>query len=136
MSNERSGGCRCRQVRYTCSAEPVFTGHCHCRDCQYASGGAYSTVVLLPREAVSVQGETRRYAVTAESGNQVTRVFCPTCGTPLFSELEGMQALLVVKAATFDDPAFVAPLMHIWTASSQPWAEMSGKLPAFARNPE
>ena len=40
MASEFSGGCRCGSARYRCSAEPTFTGHCHCRDCQYASGGA------------------------------------------------------------------------------------------------
>jgi len=29
MATEFTGGCRCGQVRYRCSAEPVFTGHCH-----------------------------------------------------------------------------------------------------------
>jgi len=41
MSTSLTGGCQCGAVRYECSVEPLFTGNCHCRDCQKATGGAY-----------------------------------------------------------------------------------------------
>lgn len=130
-----SGGCRCGRVRYQCSAQPVFTAHCHCRDCQYASGGAYSTVVLVPADSVSMSGELSGFQVTADSGNQLTRRFCPNCGSPMLTELHSNPTMLVLKAATLDDPSWLEPTSHMWTGSGQPWAEMSGSLPAFERNP-
>jgi hypothetical protein len=129
-----SGGCRCGAVRYTCAAEPLFAGHCHCRDCQYGSGGACATVVVVPRAAVTTTGTTHAYTVTAESGNPVTRRFCPVCGSPVFSESNNA-AVLVIKAGSLDDPSWVKPMVHIWTESAQPWAEMSSELPKFERNP-
>lgn len=135
MTNQFSGGCRCGKVRYQCSAAPMFTGHCHCRDCQYASGGAYSTIVGVATAALSLQGELSGYAVDTDSGNQVTRKFCPTCGTPMLSELSANAAMTVLKAATLDDPSWLKPAMHIWTASGQPWAETSPATPTFQKNP-
>ncbi len=135
MASEFSGCCRCGQIRYTGSAEPMFTGHCHCRDCQYSSGGAYSTIVGVATDALTLEGELAGYTVDTDSGNQVTRRFCPTCGAPILSELSASSAMTVLKAASLDDPSWLTPAMHIWTASGQPWAETSPDLPKFAKNP-
>ena len=130
-----SAGCACGQVKITVSAEPSMVANCHCRDCQHASGGAYSTIVMLPRDAVAIVGGVTQYTVTAESGNEVTRSFCPTCGSPLYSELSAMESLIVLKAASLDDPSWLRPTMHIWRESGQPWAEVDAELPSFEKNP-
>ncbi|MEI9901575.1 MAG: GFA family protein [Hyphomicrobium sp.] len=38
------------------------------------------------QQDVTFKGETRSYAVTADSGNTITRHFCPTCGSRLYIE--------------------------------------------------
>ena len=53
MNLPAEGGCRCRAIRYRVTAEPMFAFHGNCRDCQYASGGAGSTVVLSARDSVT-----------------------------------------------------------------------------------
>ena len=69
MAAPFSGGCRCGAIRYTCSAEPVMVANCHCRDCQYASGGGASTVALVSRPAIEIEtGEVTRFSVVAENG--------------------------------------------------------------------
>jgi hypothetical protein len=115
----------------------MMAAYCHCRDCQYAAGGPFSTVVLVPSASLSVtKGEPRAYTLTAESGSDVTREFCGTCGSPLFSRLDANPAFGVIKAATLDDPSWIQPAMHIWTDSAQPWAPISEDLPRFAKNPQ
>ena len=114
----------------------IFAGHCHCRDCQYASGGAYSTVVGVASESVTIEGETSAFTVEAASGNTVTRRFCAGCGSPLFSELSANPGMLILKAGSLDDPGRVAPAMHIWTDSSPAWAETSGQLPEHPGQPD
>lgn len=135
MAERFSGGCRCGAVRYDCAAAPMFTGNCHCRDCQYASGGAYSTIVGVPTEALALTGELATYTVRAESGNRVTRKFCPQCGSPILSALSANPGMTVLKAATLDDPGWLRPAMHIWTERGQPWAETSPTSPKFEKNP-
>jgi len=134
MAAPFSGGCRCGAIRYTCAAEPMFAAHCHCRDCQYASGGAGATVVIVPRDALTIDGTPTTHALTAESGAPVRRQFCANCGSPLFSE-GANAAVVAIKAASLDDPAWVVPQAHIWTDSAPPWAALSDDLPKFPRNP-
>lgn len=136
MSTPFSGGCRCGAVRYECSAEPVLTAYCHCRDCQYAAGGPFSTVLGVPARALSIKGETKGYQVTADSGNTVTRRFCPECGSPLFSELSASPGLMIIKVGSLDDPSWAKPTMNIWTDSAQPWCELSDELPRHGKQPQ
>ncbi|HTQ13110.1 MAG TPA: GFA family protein [Rhizomicrobium sp.] len=133
-----AGGCLCGAVRYESAAEPVAFMLCHCRDCQYISGGEPAAVAVVPKAAFRVcQGEPelRTYAVAGESGKKVTRAFCGTCGTPLFSDLEGMPHLWAIKAGSMDDPSWLKPTAFIWTRSAQPWAHLDPALPKFEKQP-
>ena len=128
------GGCRCGQIRYRCAVEPAIMVHCFCRDCQYASGGACSTVVVVPSDGLTVDGAPTAYELEVESGARVARLFCPRCGTPLFAKGSRSPDLLVIKAATLDDPSWLPPAVQIWTQSAPPWACIAEGLPTFARN--
>src|SRR6185503_6970729 len=67
-----SGGCLCGAVRYEVSAEPVAFMLCHCRDCQYVSGGEPAAVVVVPAGSISIlKGGVKGFAVKGESGSDV-----------------------------------------------------------------
>ena len=84
----RTGGCLCRAVRYECAGEPLFALQCHCRDCQLQSGAPHVAAVRMPSAGFRiVQGSPKRYVANADSGNQITRVFCGDCGTPLYVQV-------------------------------------------------
>ena len=44
MSVSFCGGCACGAIRYECSAEPLLSEICYCRDCQRSSGNAFAFV--------------------------------------------------------------------------------------------
>ena len=77
MATRFTGGCLCGRVRYECTAEPFFMGNCHCRDCQKASGGAYEPDIGLPAAALNITGAVKYYDTKADSGNTLSRGFCP-----------------------------------------------------------
>lgn len=137
MSEKKlAGGCVCGAVRYECDAEPVLVAHCHCRDCQRSSGAAMSTVFAVPRAAFhQLEGKTSSYRYTGDSGNPVTRHFCPGCGAPLFSDVAVMPELWFVRAASLDDPALVSPSLHVYCDSAQPWDPSGDALPRFGKMP-
>ena len=136
MTAPFSGGCVCGAIRYECQAEPIVVAHCHCTDCQKTSGAQASTNVLVPKPAFKVsKGATAQYVTKADSGNTVTRHFCATCGSNLWSVPNGIPDLLVIKAGTLDDPSWLQPAMNIFCESAQPWAQMSDALPKFPKMP-
>src|ERR1700693_3208306 len=80
-----TGGCLCGAVRYESEGEPVFALQCHCRDCQRSSGTAYIAAIRVPSAGFRIsKGTPKRYVATADSGNEISRVFCGDCGSPPF----------------------------------------------------
>ena len=90
MATKFTGGCQCGGVRYECTAEPIFMGNCHCRDCQKASGSAYEAAIGVPAPALKITGNLKYHDSKADSGNTVSRGFCPECGSRLFGRTSGM----------------------------------------------
>jgi len=135
MATPFTGGCMCGAVRYECSAEPVMTANCHCRDCQRATGTAYVSVLFVPRTAVKITGEVKYYDVKGDSGNILSRGFCPTCGSRLFGRPAVLPDLMGIMPGSLDDPSSHRPAMDIYTSSAQPWDHMNPELPKFPKGP-
>jgi hypothetical protein len=134
MKTPFTGGCRCGAIRYECSAEPILMGNCHCRDCQQATGTAFAAAILVPRNAVTITGDVKYYENTGDSGGIVSRGFCPTCGSQLFSK-PPMPEFMGITAGSLDAPSEFQPVMDFYTASAQPWDYMNPDLAKFAKLP-
>ncbi len=136
MARKFTGGCICGAVRYECSAEPVMTGNCHCRDCQKAGGGPFASALAVPTAAVKVTGEIKYYETKGDSGHMVSRGFCSNCGARLFGKPQAMPDLAVITAGSLDDPSWFRPGMDLYTSSAQPWDYMNPDLPKFSKMPQ
>jgi len=138
MTNDETvtGGCACGAIRFRFArgASPS-AHHCHCRDCQRATGSAFATFCIVPEAAFSLEGEPRTWRVTAESGRGVERSFCGTCGSQLFSRVDVMPGLAFVKTGVMDDASWVEPASSFWAVSAQPWCPVRPDIPAHDRNP-
>src|SRR5215510_2668503 len=130
-----SGGCACGAIRYECAAAPAFSWNCHCRDCQRASGSAFCPVLYVPKATLTVTGKCRYYDVRAESGNRVSRGFCPECGSPVFIQADLVPDLQGLWAASLDDPSQFQPLVHVWMGSAQPWDSLTPTLQQIEKAP-
>jgi hypothetical protein len=119
----RTGGCLCGAVRYTVSWPPIAIATCQCANCQKQAGSSISVLALVPASGLEVTGELRTYEDHGDSGGTVFRKFCPNCGSPVISDIPGMEAqgIRVVKAGTLDDRSGLNPAMHYWTDSAQDW---------------
>ena len=131
-----SGGCQCGTGRYECAVEAVFTGNCHCRDCQKATGGAYVPVLAVPADALKITGDVKYYDSRADSGHTFSRGFCANCGGRLFGKSSGMPAIIAITAGSLDDPSRFKPATDFYTSSAQPWDHMNPQLPKFPKQPK
>ena len=130
-----TGRCFCGAIRWESSAPPVVTRVCWCRDCQYIGAGSGTVNACFRAATFVVQGKTTDYPSVAASGNQMHRRFCPTCGTPLFSEAEARPHLIFVRVGTFEDPNLANPAVTIWTSCAPRWASISPELPQVEKQP-
>ena len=128
-----TGGCRCGVVRYIIDTEPLFARHCWCRDCQYIGAGSGTVNIFFPSEAVKVEGELTDYQSHADSGTLMHRQFCPSCGTPLFTQADTRRHYIGVRAGTLDDPELGKPQITIWTSNTPSWASFDPGLPQEER---
>lgn len=124
-----TGGCACGALRYEIAAEPVMAGHCQCRDCQRDSGTGHASHMAFPRAATHLSGEATLWEKAVESGNIVSRAFCPTCGSPVFSTNNGMPEF-------FFDPSRYKPQMVVWAKSGCAWDRTDPALPRFEKMPQ
>ena len=126
----RQGGCLCGAVRYAVDGPLSGIIVCHCKDCQRASGStAAYNVRVATRDLTITKGACDHYTVTAESGQELTRMFCARCGSQLFSQRAQLPDVLSIKAGTLDDPGGLALARHIWTARAMPWDTIDAELP-------
>ena len=132
MSAPFTGGCGCGAIRYEVNADPIVTFNCHCRDCQKATGGAYTPVFYVPANAFKItKGTPKYYKTTSEMVGDNIRGFCPKCGSRLFGgESEFGQG---IAPGTLDDPSVYKPQHAMWTTDAQPWDAMDSKLPKFEK---
>ena len=132
-----SGSCACGAVRYTCTADPLFSLNCHCRDCQRESGSGYIPVLAVPKVGFAVtQGNPRYFELTADSGYATTRAFCGDCGSPLFGLPGSAPEMVTIRAGSLDDPRSFRPGQDIFTASAQPWDYMNPVLRKAIKLPD
>ena len=123
--SELVGGCNCGEIRYSVKADPLATVVCHCNHCQKTSGAAFSVNVIVREADIVFQGpEMASYTDHGDSGKELKRRFCATCGSSLGSQAEGSPEVFILKAGTLDDRSSVRPQKQIWMRSGQPWVKL------------
>ncbi len=130
-----TGGCICKAVRYSVSGAPVGSRQCWCRDCQYLGAGSSTVNVIFNAGDVTITGDVKNFVSLADSGNTMTRGFCPTCGTPVTSASSARPKFLILRSGTLDHTGIATPAMNIWTDSAPHWAHMDPELPATPQQP-
>jgi hypothetical protein len=129
-----TGGCLCRAIQYEYVGDVGPANYCHCADCRRVTGSALNIGVRL--EAASfriVRGATKGFAKKGESGHELTRHFCPDCGSPLYTSSPKHPDFIYIKAGSLDDPLLVKPTHQNWMASAVPWRRITDDLPSYAR---
>ena len=131
-----TGGCYCKKVRYKAEGEPLMRGLCHCRECQYISGGGANVAMAMPSSGFRyTSGEPKSFK-RSDLESPVERQFCPDCGTSLVSLPPSLPDLVILKVGTMDNPAdYGAPDMAFYCVDKQEFHYLPEDMPKFDRFP-
>lgn len=133
---ELQGGCYCGAVRYKAEGDPLFKGQCHCRECQYISGGHPNVVMAMAEPGFTYTKGAPKQFRRSDLANPVTREFCAECGTHILAKSPAMHGALILKVGTLDDPSvYGGPQMAIFTIDKQSFHHIPEGVPAFERTP-
>jgi hypothetical protein len=113
-------GCRCGQVAFEATGEPIMTVTCHCESCRKAAAGfaalpggprvvnaeGGTDYVMLRKDRVRcVKGQALLAAHRLKSKAPTRRVLAGCCDTPVFLEFKGGHWLSVYRDRVADAPA-------------------------------
>jgi len=129
------GGCYCGEVRYSFEGEPGPAMQCHCRECQYITGGNPNVFVILPDSGFHFTCGQPNSFQRADIENAVTRHFCPNCGTAIGTTTPAAPGVFVVKVGTMDDAAFYRPDIAIFTKDAMAFHHIPDDIPSFEELP-
>jgi hypothetical protein len=129
------GGCYCKGLRYAAEGEPMMKAQCHCRECQYITGGAPNVFIAMPTASFKyTKGEPKQFSRN-DLERPVTREFCPNCGTHVVTRAPGFPAV-IIKVGSLDDPKqYGDPQMAIYTIDKQSFHQIPSGIATFERLP-
>ena len=121
---ERQAQCSCGQLTLTATGEPVRVSICHCRACQRRTGSVFGVQARFDRGQVAVEGQSKTYLRTADSGNPVSFHFCPDCGSTVYYSLDQLPDVIAVPVGAFADKAFPTPGVSVYEARQHAWVRV------------
>ena len=130
------GGCYCGDLRFRSEGDALFKGQCHCRECQYISGGHPNAVMGWPASGFSYAKGAPKQFTRSDLEKPVTREFCGRCGTHILTRTPAVPGNVLLKVGTFDDPSvYGGPQMVIFTVDKQSFHQLPPGVPTFERTP-
>jgi hypothetical protein len=130
------GGCYCGAIRYEIDGDAIFKAECHCRECQYISGGGPNFVMGVPEANFRYTKGTSAKFTRDDIDNPVTREFCGNCGTPILTRSPGAPGAVILKVGSLDEPAdFGMPQVAIYMCDAQPFHTVPEGVAKFDKVP-
>ncbi|MCG8443068.1 MAG: GFA family protein [Caulobacterales bacterium] len=90
----------------------------------------------MPENAMTVTGALTFYDRPADSGDVVSRGYCPTCGAAVLSKNSGMAGLAFPRASSLDDLEVAQPAMAVYASRKPSWGRLDDASTAFPEMPD
>jgi hypothetical protein len=123
--------CSCGQLKLKITGSPVRSAICHCFACQQRTGSAFGYQARYLKEQVEVEGNFTLYQRIADSGNEVSFHFCPTCGSTLYWKLAAAPEYLIVAVGNLMDPSFLPPVFSVYGCRRHSWVEIPSNIEKY-----
>ena len=93
---KRTGGCNCGKVRFQVEGDPIRVGVCHCQICRKDTGSSFNFFAVWNAKNVAIAGDTENCMHSTDH-----RHFCVTCGSSLYSVVDGANEV-EIRVGAFD----------------------------------
>ena len=117
----RTASCSCGQLTASVVGDPIRVSICHCLACQRRTGSVFGAQARFPATSVTINGESREYVRTADSGGRVHFHFCATCGSTVYYTLAGSPEIIAIPVGAFADPVFPRPGRSVYEERMHSW---------------
>ena len=130
---ERVAECHCGALKVIATGEPDRVYVCHCKACQRRTGAAVHSGARYLKSRVRIEGESKIYARSADSGFEIRFHFCPNCGSNVYWEGDRAPDYYGITVGSFADPEFPAPTFSLWEESMHDWLGLPSVKEHFAQ---
>ncbi len=125
-----NGQCLCTSVRFRIEGELQPIQVCHCSQCRRAQGGPFATNIPVDEASFTLLAGSDALG-EYESSPGKFRVFCRTCGSPVFSRKNALPGVLRIRAGLISEPLDTRPIGHFFFGSKANWWTIEDGLPKF-----
>ena len=125
-----TGSCLCGSVNYKSNSDPLVIQNCHCDQCRKATGSVYLTNLFIKEENFEITGEVNNYTHLSDAGNNMTKYFCPKCGSQVFGKNSGRSGIITIRAGTVNEKDIIKPIRNLFLKSKVPSTPINSNLEA------
>ena len=112
--------CLCNGIQLQIDAELVPIMVCHCNQCQKAQGAAFAAITQVQKSDLNiVQGENLLQAYFSSPDKK--RVFCKTCGSPVWSERLDKPEVVRLRVGLVNEEISTQVSSHAFVTSKVKW---------------
>ena len=128
---ERIAQCHCGSVRVYVVGRPEWVNLCHCKACQRRTGGLIHCGAYFRTDLVRIEGISRIYSRSADSGFEIHFHFCPDCGSNVYWMASRFPRHYGIAVGAFADPDFPEPSFSVWQESMHRWLSLPDRIEQF-----
>ncbi|KMQ75486.1 GFA family protein [Marinobacter subterrani] len=127
---KNTGHCLCGRITFEIEGKLAPIELCHCSQCRRAQGTAFAANIPVTASRFHLlTGEESLSRFESSPGKE--RVFCQSCGSPIFSRRNSFPDVLRVRAGLLDGPLDAPLAGHAFTDSKADWWQITDDLPQF-----
>jgi hypothetical protein len=126
-----SGSCQCGAITLTTHDKPRMMVQCHCLDCQKATGTGHASYAMFAENDVTINGEATKFSVATDSGSQMARYFCPTCGGRVYGINSERPGIVSIQVGCFEDHSWFSTQAVVYASRRNDWDITSDEVPNF-----
>ena len=75
-------------------------------------------MVFVEEDKIAISGDTSEFQHPADSGNTLTKIFCPNCGSQVAGRNTGRVGIIGLRAGTLEQKELIKPGINVYRGSA------------------